>query len=368
MMQRIIFLGGSLALTAALAAAQVPVYGQCGGIQYTGSTVCASGSYCTTQNAWYYQCVPGTAPATGVPTTTTAPATTTKSTTTKSTTSKSSAPTSTPGVKYFITFGDSYSQTGFDINSTPPSASNPEGNPPMPGWTTSGGLNWIGNLISNLNTSLILSYNFAYGGATTSASLVEPYESTVLNFDNQTAEFLGSIASHPSSAPWTAGNTLVGVWIGVNDVGNMYYQSNEATLVGEIMAKYFSLLQQIYNTGARNFVLLSVPPIDKSPLMLGQSASAQQLEASVITQYNDALASNLASFLQSHPGAVGKIVDTGAAFNKVINNPTAYGAADATCYNSDGVSCVWWNNYHPALAVHKVVAEAVAEAWKGSFW
>src|SRR5690348_11349985 len=102
--------------------------------------------------------------------------------------------------------------------------------------------------------------------------------------------------------------------------------------------------------------------------MLSQSASAQQLEASVITQYNNALASNLASFLQSNPGAVGKIVDTGAAFNKVINNPTAYGAADATCYNSDGVSCVWWNNYHPALAVHKVVAEAVAEAWKGSFW
>ena len=102
--------------------------------------------------------------------------------------------------------------------------------------------------------------------------------------------------------------------------------------------------------------------------MLAQSAAAQQLEATVITQYNDALATNLASFLQSNHGAVGKIVHTGAAFNKVINNPTAYGAADATCYNSDGVSCVWWNDYHPGLAVHKAVADAVAEACKGSFW
>ncbi|KAF2478328.1 putative 1,4-beta-D-glucan cellobiohydrolase C [Lindgomyces ingoldianus] len=49
-----------LALAAALATthAQVPVYGQCGGINYSGSTTCASGSTCTKSNDYYSQCLP----------------------------------------------------------------------------------------------------------------------------------------------------------------------------------------------------------------------------------------------------------------------------------------------------------------------
>lgn len=107
----------------------------------------------------------------------------------------------------------------------------------------------------------MLSFNLAYGGATTSASLVAPYESTVLCFDNQTAEFESTIASHPSNFSWAAADTLVGVWIGVNDVGNIYYEATATvdTLLSEIMTEYFGLLQQIYNAGARNFALLNVP-------------------------------------------------------------------------------------------------------------
>ncbi|KAL1952015.1 hypothetical protein VTO73DRAFT_1164 [Trametes versicolor] len=38
--------------------ALAPVYGQCGGANWTGPTVCAGGSTCVTQNAFYSQCVP----------------------------------------------------------------------------------------------------------------------------------------------------------------------------------------------------------------------------------------------------------------------------------------------------------------------
>jgi hypothetical protein len=133
----------------------------------------------------------------------------------------------------------------------------------MPGWTTTGGLNWIGFLISKYNTSLTLSYNFAYGGATTNASLVAPYTPTVLSLIDQVTEFTNSIASKPSYAPWTSKNTLVGVWMGVNDVGNSYWLSNIDQLLVEIMDSYFGQLQILYNAGVRNYVLLSVPR--KSP-------------------------------------------------------------------------------------------------------
>lgn len=155
--------------------------------------------------------------------------------------------------------GDSYSQTGFNVSSTKPSPGNPLGNPPLPGWTASGGLNWVGFLVSQFNRSALLSYNFAYGGATTNASLVTPYQPTVLSFVDQVAEFSGSIASKPSYAPWTAQNSLFGIWIGVNDVGNSWSLANYTQLVGGIMDSYFGQLQIMYNAGARNFVLLSVP-------------------------------------------------------------------------------------------------------------
>ncbi|KAG9094413.1 Endo-1,4-beta-xylanase F3 [Ceratobasidium sp. UAMH 11750] len=55
----------------------VAIYGQCGGIGYTGSTVCDSPTVCTVINSYYYQCLPAgsgstTAPGGGsTPTTTT---------------------------------------------------------------------------------------------------------------------------------------------------------------------------------------------------------------------------------------------------------------------------------------------------------
>lgn len=43
--------------TAPASTCTVSAYGQCGGTGYTGCTSCASGTTCTEQNAYYYQCV-----------------------------------------------------------------------------------------------------------------------------------------------------------------------------------------------------------------------------------------------------------------------------------------------------------------------
>jgi endoglucanase len=68
------------AFLAAAAQAQQTAWGQCGGISWTGQTTCVSGYYCFYSNAYYSQCIPGTA-------TTTAKATTAATTAKVSTTS-----------------------------------------------------------------------------------------------------------------------------------------------------------------------------------------------------------------------------------------------------------------------------------------
>jgi endo-1,4-beta-xylanase len=106
----------AIALAApALVSAQQSLWGQCGGIGWTGQTTCVSGASCQTLNPYYAQCLPGTATTTARTTTTsstTAIVTTTPTTfTTRSstTTSSTSAPVGTglnnliksKGKKYF---------------------------------------------------------------------------------------------------------------------------------------------------------------------------------------------------------------------------------------------------------------------------
>jgi phospholipase/lecithinase/hemolysin len=225
-------------------------------------------------------------------------------------------------------------------------------------------------LVHTYNTSLTLSYNFAYGGATVDASLVAPYESTVKSLIDQTSEFSSNIASKPSSTPWTSANTLFAIWMGVNDIGNSYGGSGESALLTKILNKYFAEAQIMYNAGGRYFAFLTVPPINKTPLMLAESSSAQSEEATVISEFNSQLATAAATFKSQNSGTTVWVIDTQAPFNTALSNPTAYGAASngATCYNSDGTSCLWWNNYHPGQAIQKLVAQAVANGLKGTFF
>ncbi|KAA8893115.1 beta-1,4-endoxylanase [Sphaerosporella brunnea] len=53
-----------VALLAGAASAQVAVWGQCGGIGYSGSTSCASGTTCVKVNDYYSQCQPGSSATT----------------------------------------------------------------------------------------------------------------------------------------------------------------------------------------------------------------------------------------------------------------------------------------------------------------
>ena len=95
------------------------------------------------------------------------------------------------------------------------------------------------------NKSLLLTYNYAYGGATINASLVQPYEPTVLSLIDQVNQFMGQAADKPAFAPWTSENALFSFWIGINDIGNSYYQSsNQSSWVSTRFSAYTCLTKR----------------------------------------------------------------------------------------------------------------------------
>lgn len=56
-------------------------------------------------------------------------------------------------------------------------------------------------------------------------------------------------------------DSILGVWLGVNDIGNSYTNTtaDETALITKIMVTYNSQLERLYEYGARNFILLNVP-------------------------------------------------------------------------------------------------------------
>lgn len=92
----------------------------------------------------------------------------------------------------------------------------------------------------------MFNYNYAYGGATIDASLVAPYESTVLSLTDQVNEFLTGAGTKPAATPWTSADALFSIWIGVNDIGNSYGNGGDRSAFSDtLLNAYFALVQKL---------------------------------------------------------------------------------------------------------------------------
>lgn len=222
--------------------------------------------------------------------------------------------------------GDSYTTNGFNVSLTQPAPGNPLGNPPYPGWTAANGPNWPDFLTVKYNASEILTYNLAYGGATVSSSLVKPYQDTVLSLSSQVEDLF--IPNYAFNGQWTSSDSVFGIFIGINDVGNSFYLGDDAVpiLNKKIFAVYDGLVKELYNTGARNFVFLNVPPTDRSPLMIGQGADSAALIAKDLKAFNSAIASLAAGVRKNYANTNVFTVDAWQAFTDVLNKPAAFPA------------------------------------------
>lgn len=115
-------------------------------------------------------------------------------------------------------------------------------------------MNWAGMSATSYNTSLTLLLDYAVYGATTDATIVRGSTPDVVD---QVTEFSTDTATS-SDVAWSATNTMVVFWIGINDVGNSYWDG-VTTPISDIHDQYFAQLQILYDAGVRLFTLFTVP-------------------------------------------------------------------------------------------------------------
>ncbi|KAF8325111.1 hypothetical protein F5887DRAFT_1020665 [Amanita rubescens] len=93
--------------------------------------------------------------------------------------------------------------------------------------------------------------------------------------------------------------------------------------------------------GARNYLFINVPPMERSPSFLARPVSNQLQEKASITAYNSRLQTRINWFSGNHSDIQLWEWDAHAAFTDILDNPTAYGFKDATSYGHNDPKYFW---------------------------
>ncbi|KAF4839781.1 Acetylesterase [Colletotrichum siamense] len=284
-------------------------------------------------------------------------------------------------LKTLFTFGDSYTRTRFILTNAQPSSANPFGNPSYPGPTSANGENWIQYLTTKYNESLLLTYNFAYSGATLDADIVDSGVDVVNQIDDQFLPYYSG-----SNQTWDPATTLFGFWIGINDIGKSYTDGNATVRHPVIFERYEALLEKMYDAGARNYLFLNVPPLERMPRTTQSSAAATRipLEKAAVEDWNGRLRVLARDWRQAHDDVTVFQYDTYGLFDRVIDTPERY--KETAVYKNTTTYCyayqngtpepdtkwdnctyaaneyMWINNLHPTSPVHFLLAKNIAKA------
>ncbi|KAG4434415.1 hypothetical protein IFR05_010111 [Cadophora sp. M221] len=226
---------------------------------------------------------------------------------------------------FYFAFGDSYTTTSFNIYGEQPSLSSPLGNPPLGQGTY------------------------------------------IPSFFDQVSYFFEPKYSSPHVAQWGSEDTIASVFFGINDCAVSYNLGIPGfvpakTRVPQLMAAYFSLLDNLYSQGLRRFMLINIPPVDRSPLVLGFNDVQQAGLRNYYKVYNKALQNGVKTWLRTHKDAYISLFDYNQWLTNVLDNPSDYGFPDSTCIDPSGQNCIWWNDYHVGSRLNDFLAQRLVVA------
>jgi len=93
-------------------------------------------------------------------------------------------------------------------------------------------------------------------------NLKNRYNGEINDFQNQYNIFMNNMSiGKRFNKNWNSTSTLFAVWIGANDVKRIKEKYERLTKLQKV---YFKILENLYNAGARNFLLINILPLEKA--------------------------------------------------------------------------------------------------------
>jgi len=209
----------------------------------------------------------------------------------------------------------------------------------------------------------IRAVDFGVGGSTVDGALIHPYAmgSSLKDFVN---DFQGSYGDW-TDAPgfdWKSEKSLFAFWFGVNDIAINHFKAEHGeeyvrAPLQEIFESYMMSLNtvrhssrplvihqthltsfQLYDAGARNFLILTCPPFDRSIIDISDPWYAQRHLNTIadISAFNSRIYDMLYSFRANHTDAHASVFDAHRLFASVLDHPVDFPAMDGV-HNTTGV-------------------------------
>lgn len=211
--------------------------------------------------------------------------------------------------------------------------------------------------------------NFAFGGARTEGT------------DFLTDIFIDDLATQIDTFTNTRtgdANALYTLFIGAND----FFQDSESMPVDQIdfmtpAQRVGNAFDDLYATGARNFLLFNLPWLGLTPTY---NSTPDAADWNTLSQnYNQQLSVEADLFEQAHPDATLFEIDTAALFNSLVDNAVELGFTNLTDsaapgleagdngYNTNLIAAnideyLFFDGVHPTARVHELLGFAAVRA------
>ncbi|KAI4160364.1 MAG: hypothetical protein LQ342_005775 [Letrouitia transgressa] len=170
------------------------------------------------------------------------------------------------------------------------------------------------------NSSTVVTYNFAFAGAEVNKSITSKPD--VNDIGHQVGSFI-LYSENPNTNPhWTADDSLVVCFVGINDIRAVYNSPNSGSILDAVFKSYRANIDRLYTVGARNFLLLNIPPIDLSP-SYNTNPTSQKIIATTIADFNSRLMTLASGVRRSYADVGAWIFDTHALLSRILSDKSA---------------------------------------------
>ncbi|HVN47165.1 MAG TPA: SGNH/GDSL hydrolase family protein [Steroidobacteraceae bacterium] len=282
-------------------------------------------------------------------------------------------------------FGDSLSDVGNIFHVT----KGVEPAAPYVNGQFSNGPVWVQDLAAGLGVpaltpSLLGGTDYAYGGAQTGQTVF--HTATPIDLTGTLGQISQFEATHATADP----HALYTIWIGSNDLigaAESHASSSQIAMgIGEAVSNLDTAIGDLAAEGAKNFLILTVPDIGKTPRAIAGGPTAQAGASALAAAFNSTLINgsgpipplaSVANGLNLH------VFDTFSALDAIIADPGAFGFTNVTspCLvgevnHAGGTPCasteagqnqyLFWDDIHPTAGGHAAIAAGALEAAAGA--
>lgn len=230
-----------------------------------------------------------------------------------------------------------------------------------------------------------MTYDFAYPGATVDSSIVASTTYPVISMLQQFSDlYLPNYSSRNASPHWTREDSLFVFFIGINDIGFSYLEQRHTRTNALIFGEFKRVVDHAYRSGARNFLFLMVPPINRAPLTTQLDSRRPFFrQARAIADWNRRLVNLAVNLTRTYDDATSFVFDTNGLFNQILDDPKQYEQTRDLVMTSSycplysrGTSSMdtllnkcqvpvdqyfWLNSLHPTFPVHNAMASEIAK-------